>query len=79
MSRILREGTKVYAMDSLEDFGKYIVDKNGGRLIKHTSRIWIYEDKVGKRHALRIADENVTLEPKQYYNDYNCKDVIVGI
>ena len=27
MSRILKEGTKVYAMDSLEDFGKYIMDK----------------------------------------------------
>lgn len=59
MSRILREGTKVYAMDSLEDFGKYLVDKYGGKLIKHTSRIWIYEDKYGKRHALRIADESV--------------------
>ena len=58
MSRILKEGTKVYAMDSLEDFGKYLVDKYGGKLIKHTSRIWIYEDKYGKRHALRIADES---------------------
>ena len=79
MSRILKEGTKVYAMDSLEDFGKYLVDKYGGKLIKHTSRIWIYEDKYGKRHALRIADESVTLEPKQYYKDYNCQDVIVGV
>ena len=68
-----------FAMDTLKDYGEYMVHFHGGRLIKHTEKIYIYENAYGTRYALRMADENVVLEHKQYYDKYNCQGVYVGV
>lgn len=69
----------VFPLDSLKDYGDYLVHFKGGRLIKHTEKIYIYETAYGSRYALRMADENIVLEYKQYYEKYNCQGIIVGI
>lgn len=72
-----KDGT--FPLNDLKDFGEYLVHFHGGKLIKHTERIYIYENPQGIRYAIRIADENVVLERKQYYDKYNCQGVLVGI
>lgn len=69
----------IFPMDSLKDFGEFLVKMKGGRLIRHTEKIYIYENPSGVRYAIRMADENVVLEDKQYYSQYNCQGVWVGI
>lgn len=69
----------VFPMDSLKDYGEYLVKMQGGRLIKHTEKVYIYENQMGTRYAIRMADENVVLEYKQYYAQYNCQGIFVGI
>lgn len=69
----------IFPLDNLKDYGDYLVHFYGGRLIKHTERIYIYESSVGIRYGLRMADENVVLEYKQYYTKYDCRGVYVGI
>ena len=69
----------VFPLDNLKDYGDYLVHFYGGRLIKHTERIYIYENTAGVRYAIRMADENVVLEYKQYYAKYDCRGVYVGI
>ena len=69
----------VFPLDNLKDYGDYLVHFYGGRLIKHTERIYIYENTAGVRDAIRMADENVVLEYKQYYAKYDCRGVYVGI
>lgn len=69
----------VFPLDSLKDYGEFLVHFHGGRLIKHTEKIYIYEHQNGKRYAIRMADENVVLEYKQYYDKYNCQGICVGI
>lgn len=75
----LRTNKGVFPLDNLKDYGDYMVYFYGGRLIKHTERIYIYEDSRGVRYAIRIADENVVLEHKQYYDTYNCQGIYVGV
>lgn len=69
----------VFPLDNLKEYGEYMVHFYGGRLIKHTERIYIYENPVGVRYAIRIADENVVLEHKKYYDEYHCQGIYVGI
>ena len=69
----------IFPMDNLKDYGEYLVHMNGGKLIKHTEKIYIYENHAGTRYAIRMADENVVLEYKQYYAQYNCRGIFVGI
>ena len=76
---ILRTRSGDFPLNNLKDYGDYLVYFNGGRLIKHTERIYVYENRVGVRYGIRMADENVVLEYKQYYDKYACKGVYVGI
>lgn len=75
----LRTKDGVFPLDNLKEYGEYMVHFYGGRLIKHTEKIYIYENPRGIRYAIRIADENVVLEHKQYYDKYNCQGIYVGI
>lgn len=69
----------IFPMNNLKDYGEYIVAMKGGKLIQHTEKVYIYENPVGIRYAIRMADENVVLEYKKYYDQYNCRGVFVGI
>lgn len=69
----------VFPLNDLKDYGDYMVHFYGGKLIKHTARIYVYEDRRGVRYAIRIADENVVLEHKHYYDQYNCRGIYVGV
>lgn len=69
----------IHPLNNLKEYGEFLVYRYGGKLIKHTERIYIYEDPKGIRYALRIADENVVLEYKQYYEKYNCQGILLGI
>ena len=69
----------IFPMNNLKDYGEYIVAMKGGKLIQHTEKVYIYENPVGTRYAIRMADENVVLEYKKYYDQYNCQGVFVGI
>lgn len=69
----------IFPLDNLKEFGEYLVHFHGGKLIKHTEKIYIYENPRGMRYALRIADENVVLSHKQYYDTYNCRGIYIGV
>lgn len=69
----------IFPINNLKDYGEYIVAMRGGRLIQHTEKIYVYENPVGTRYAIRMADENVVLEYKKYYSEYNCQGVFIGI
>lgn len=75
----LRTDDGVFPLNDLKDYGEYLVHFYGGKLIKHTERIYIYENRNGIRYGIRMADENVVLEHKQYYDKYNCQGIYVGI
>ena len=75
----LKTSDGVFPLDSLKEYGEYMVHFHGGKLIKHTEKIYIYENMRGVRYALRIADENVVLEHKQYYDKYACQGIYIGV
>ena len=75
----LRTKDGVFPLNNLKEYGEYMVHFYGGRLIKHTEKIYIYENKNGIRYAIRIADENVVLEYKQYYAKYECQGIYIGV
>lgn len=75
----LRTNDGIFPLDDLKNYGEYLVHFYGGKLIKHTEKIYIYENGAGTRYGLRMADENVVLEHKQYFDKYNCQGIYVGI
>lgn len=75
----LRTKEGVFPLNNLKEYGEYMVHFYGGKLIKYTEKIYIYENARGIRYAIRIADENVVLEHKQYYDKYNCKGIYIGV
>ena len=44
MAYRLRTSDGIFPLDNLKEYGEYMVHFHGGRLIKHTEKIYIYEE-----------------------------------
>lgn len=66
-------------MDNQKDCCEYLRRKYGGKRIEGIQNRYVYENPEGKRYAIRIAENEVNLMRRQYYAQYNCQGVYVGI
>ena len=78
MAELCTEWGKVQIKDQ-KDCCEYLCRKYSGKPIEDIQNRYVYENPEGKRYAIRISGSNVRLLRRQYYAQYNCQGVYVGI